>query len=143
MDSYLNWFMNFSPSIAVLITMLTLVLSFELLSFIIRHFRLRQKLRDIPAPKTYPFIGIAMQLLNVHPDGKNIKNQNKLYSVLKKKVFSTDMHHWFRELFNKFEEGIVLTWIGTQPIVHVYEPEFAEVIINLLCIKIVYYATSA
>lgn len=53
-------------TIAMFILMSALI---QLIIWIYRHLSLRKKLKDIPGPKSLPFIGLAWEIRNIHADG--------------------------------------------------------------------------
>ncbi|XP_001604044.1 cytochrome P450 4C1 [Nasonia vitripennis] len=103
----------------LLFTLLAIV-GFVISRWIYEYVGLRQKLSTIPGPTLLPFVGIVLERMRIPKE---------------------DVWQWFNDLCFKFESGMVLAWVGTQPIVILRRPQQMEVILpsNTLITKAATY----
>ncbi|XP_018355885.1 PREDICTED: cytochrome P450 4C1-like isoform X1 [Trachymyrmex septentrionalis] len=84
---------------------LCVVAIFSILSMIYHQYIIRQKLKNIPEVKEYPFIGLAFEFMKLSD-----------YDRVKK----------FLLFMEEFKEGIFMYQIGTKPFIAIFKPEYLE-----------------
>ncbi|KAG5313884.1 CP4C1 protein, partial [Acromyrmex insinuator] len=85
---------------------LCIVLIFSIL-WNYHQYIIRQKFRNIPEVKGYPFIGVAFEFMKLSDYGRI-----KRYS----------------SFIEEFKEGIFMYQIGTKPFINIFKPEYLELI---------------
>ncbi|XP_012219950.1 cytochrome P450 4C1-like [Linepithema humile] len=78
-----------------------------IISIVYRYYVIRRKLRNIPAVDSLPFVGESLVLM---------------------RLTEYERTKWFCSFLDKFKDGIFINWIGTQPFINVYKPEYLEII---------------
>ncbi|XP_029173379.1 cytochrome P450 4C1-like [Nylanderia fulva] len=84
------------------------VLIIPIITSIVYHqYVLRRKLKNIPQCGRFPF-GVAFEMI---------------------KLTEYERVQWFVQRMLHFKEGIFIHWIGMQPLINLYKPEFLEIIL--------------
>ncbi|XP_011343712.1 cytochrome P450 4C1 isoform X1 [Ooceraea biroi] len=90
----------------ILCTLCAVIIS-KIMPIIYNQYVIWRKIRHIPKGEGYPIIGASLQLINLSEEDRVTLYLSHLY---------------------KFKEGIILKWMGGQPVIHVFKPEFLEII---------------
>ncbi|KAJ8680135.1 hypothetical protein QAD02_015922 [Eretmocerus hayati] len=95
-----------ASTVLLLISFTVLV---QVFSWLYQYLSLYKKLRCVPGPASLPFVGMSMQI-------RNIANDDRL--------------KWFQDLCSRYKDGIMVTWIGVVPTIHIRKPHQIEVILR-------------
>ncbi|XP_020295767.1 cytochrome P450 4C1-like [Pseudomyrmex gracilis] len=93
--------------IFLMLSTLSIGIIFIIISAMYNQYTIRQKLKRFPQISGFPFIGVIFKLIN-KPDYERMK--------------------WILSQINEYKEGIFVQWIGPSPIIHIFKPEFLEII---------------
>lgn len=119
-------------AVTILALMLTILLS-QVFKWAFEHLKLRKKLSSIPGPSSLPFIGMSLQVRKIPVDGNNdqtrtLSNQFLVFTKIKNLTMISDILQYGMDLNFKYKNGMIIMWVGTEPIVHIRKPHQMEVI---------------
>ncbi|CAL1679504.1 unnamed protein product [Lasius platythorax] len=78
-----------------------------IISTIYNQYVFRRKMKNIPQCGGFPF-GVALEMLKLTPP---------------------ERVQWFKQRIQQFKEGIFIYWVGLDPFISIYKPEFVEIIL--------------
>ncbi|XP_015118985.1 cytochrome P450 4C1 [Diachasma alloeum] len=94
----------------IAVACLSVIVTFKLLQKIHKYYSWRQKINEIPGPSArFPVIGMSWEIIKVNQE---------------------DRLRWFHKLATRYKNGVFRIWIGTDPVIHLNTPEYAEIMLR-------------